>query len=428
MASWFAGDTTKVNKHAIVGKRQIASGESDEFHARIWMSTSRKYKYISLGTRSLTQAVEVALREQARFQLREEEGLAVFRTSVSSKLDDFESEYEVRSVSDKRKILVQNQTARFREYFANRNVSSIHKSELKDYIEWRKKNNRKGTHHGISNAVLHSEAILLSSFIGYLANNGEISERLFRSIRSSGWSNYIGKKETRGSLTVEQYKSLRDYTSEWHLEERVDERAKYTRQVVHRLIRIAGHTGLRTIELKNLRWGDITKHEVGVVLSVKGKSYAKRERFRKILTDADTYEYLMEVKALVQSHGLGVSDQDYIFVKYNGRQAYDLWAQNIRIAFQRLDMKKDNNGRNLSLYSLRHYFANRQIEGGKSIYDLAEYMGTSVKMIEQYYGKGTHESLGMRVMGELIDEVVERNKDFAELISLVKELQDETPI
>jgi hypothetical protein len=39
-----------------------------------------------------------------------------------------------------------------------------------------------------------------------------------------------------------------------------------------------------------------------------------------------------------------------------------------------------------SLYSLRHYYANRQIRAKAPIYNLARRMGTSVKMIELYYG------------------------------------------
>jgi hypothetical protein len=40
-----------------------------------------------------------------------------------------------------------------------------------------------------------------------------------------------------------------------------------------------------------------------------------------------------------------------------------------------------------TLYSLRHYYANTQIMAGRDIYRLAVRMGTSVQMIEKYYGK-----------------------------------------
>jgi hypothetical protein len=40
-----------------------------------------------------------------------------------------------------------------------------------------------------------------------------------------------------------------------------------------------------------------------------------------------------------------------------------------------------------TLYSLRHFFANEQIERGIPVYDLKVVMGTSVLMLEKYYGK-----------------------------------------
>jgi integrase len=404
MAGWFAGETTKVTRHIVVGKRRLSSGESDDYHARIWLGRTKKYKYVNLETRSLSVAKQNALQNHARFEMREEEGLSNFKTFLTSKLSDFEEDYKKREVSDHRKTLVRNQVARFKEYFGKRQTSSIAITELVEYIEWRKVNNRRGKDKGISHGVMNSEATFLASFIGYLANHGIIRESLYRTISSSGWQNRIGKKEQRGAITVAQFKELRKYLETWHLETKLDDRAIYTRQVVHWMVRIAGRTGLRTIELKNLRFCDIVKHDVGCVISVEGKSYAKRKRFRKILSDVNTYRFFQNIKKLVEEAGLGVSENDIVFVKHNGRSAYDLWAQNIRHAFKKLGITEDRDKQSISLYSLRHYWANRQIDAGVSIYDLARYMGTSISMIENYYGKSDTEEIGMRVMGPLIRE------------------------
>ena len=40
-----------------------------------------------------------------------------------------------------------------------------------------------------------------------------------------------------------------------------------------------------------------------------------------------------------------------------------------------------------SLYSLRHYYAVSALRAGLGVYDIARNMGTSVQMIQQYYGK-----------------------------------------
>jgi hypothetical protein len=86
MASWFSGEIEKVNKQVVVGKRQMADKESEEYYARIWLPKLKKYKYVGLDTRSLTNAVLAAIKKQALFEVREDEGLVVFRTSISSKI------------------------------------------------------------------------------------------------------------------------------------------------------------------------------------------------------------------------------------------------------------------------------------------------------------------------------------------------------
>jgi hypothetical protein len=44
-------------------------------------------------------------------------------------------------------------------------------------------------------------------------------------------------------------------------------------------------------------------------------------------------------------------------------------------------------GERYTLYSLRHFYAVSRIRKRIPIYDIAANMGTSVQMIEQYYGK-----------------------------------------
>jgi hypothetical protein len=49
------------------------------------------------------------------------------------------------------------------------------------------------------------------------------------------------------------------------------------------------------------------------------------------------------------------------------------------------------------LYSLRHYYANVMIAAGIDTYRLAQVMGTSTKMIEDFYGK----ALSRRTQAEI---------------------------
>jgi hypothetical protein len=48
---------------------------------------------------------------------------------------------------------------------------------------------------------------------------------------------------------------------------------------------------------------------------------------------------------------------------------------------------KNTHGAKFSLYSLRHFYAVQGLRNDIGIYDIARNMGTSVQMIQSYYGK-----------------------------------------
>ena len=53
-------------------------------------------------------------------------------------------------------------------------------------------------------------------------------------------------------------------------------------------------------------------------------------------------------------------------------------------------VERDTHGNLRSLYSLRHTYATFCLQHGVAVYTLAKNMGTSVAMIEQYYGHTTN--------------------------------------
>jgi integrase len=79
--------------------------------------------------------------------------------------------------------------------------------------------------------------------------------------------------------------------------------------------------------------------------------------------------------------------QDWLFPMADGSQIISLGDQFNKVLHQ-IDMKQNADGENLSLYSLRHFYAVQMLRRGKAnVYDIAKNMGTSVEMIERYYGR-----------------------------------------
>ena len=73
---------------------------------------------------------------------------------------------------------------------------------------------------------------------------------------------------------------------------------------------------------------------------------------------------------------------------YDGNKIITLIDQ-FRDLLKSIGLEKNRYGETFSLYSLRHFYAMKMIRKNTvGIFDLARNMGTSVEIIEGYYGKG----------------------------------------
>jgi integrase len=78
--------------------------------------------------------------------------------------------------------------------------------------------------------------------------------------------------------------------------------------------------------------------------------------------------------------------EDLLFAMPAGGQIITL-ADQFDALLADAGMTRNSAGEKFTLYSLRHFYAVRQIARGTDIYTIARNMGTSVAMIEQYYAK-----------------------------------------
>ena len=78
---------------------------------------------------------------------------------------------------------------------------------------------------------------------------------------------------------------------------------------------------------------------------------------------------------------------DWFFCMPNGAQVITLIDQ-FKNVLKACNLEKNRYGEEYTLYSLRHFYAVQMLRRGKvGVFDLARNMGTSVQIIEQYYGK-----------------------------------------
>jgi len=164
---------------------------------------------------------------------------------------------------------------------------------------------------------------------------------------------------------------------------------------------ILANSGIRVGEANNLREQDL----------IKFTDEAGRENYRFIVDGkTDKHEVVMRTNALPYirrtlernarwrelwaetgpskaNRRRKTEQQDWLFPMSDGSQIVSLADQFDKVLGQ-IGMKQNADGESLTLYSLRHFYAVQMLRRGKAnIYDIARNMGTSVEMIERYYGR-----------------------------------------
>jgi integrase len=161
-------------------------------------------------------------------------------------------------------------------------------------------------------------------------------------------------------------------------------------------ILVLAETGIRVGEARELRWRDLRPIDAtNIALMVKGKTGIRelvasgskvREGLGLILKRRrkDLKDEASDIFGLDE-----VPDDSYIFCDKKG-QAINSFKKSFATFLREIGLTNDTFGRPRTLYSLRHTYATSRLEAGVNHYTLAKNMGTSVAMLEEYYGHTTN--------------------------------------
>lgn len=138
----------------------------------------------------------------------------------------------------------------------------------------------------------------------------------------------------------------------------------------HNLVKAAALTGARYGELRALRAQDVDLPD-GVLHITEGKTGARIVP----LTD--------DMSAHFSEFANGKQPEEYLFTRDNGRP----WGHSDQDELMREAVKKAELPNGVVFYTLRHSFIAFAIGCGMDIYSVAEITGTSIRMIEDHYGK-----------------------------------------
>ena len=201
------------------------------------------------------------------------------------------------------------------------------------------------------------------------------------------------KSERRPDFRLEDYTVLYKRMRKWV---RVARQGNETvlRNILRNYVLVLANTGIRAgTEGMNLQWQHIEFFEQDgrkyLMLHVDGKTGR-----REVIARHNTVRYLDRLRKLNPAWAQGTFED---FLKKRHRAyVFRVKDKDMTTAFGKmfarllasLDLLYDTrNGKQRTLYSLRHYYATMALTYNRmTVYQLAKHLGTSVAMIEQHYG------------------------------------------
>lgn len=168
------------------------------------------------------------------------------------------------------------------------------------------------------------------------------------------------------------------------------------RNLLINYVLILSKTGIRVGEARELKWKDIRPIQASdgtqsVALMVTGKT-GKREVVARTADVKKWFNRILEDRKKDidhpdsdLAHSTAVPPDSYVFCGRNGKP-----IGSFKKSFGRLiagaGVEFDSFGQRRTIYSLRHTYATFRLQEGVNHYILAQNMGTSVAMLEQFYG------------------------------------------
>jgi integrase len=291
----------------------------------------------------------------------------------------FEEWKNNKLIEGKKKVYTKGDVARAEKnilsHYAKTDIRNINNTSVSKYFS-----NRQSQTPEPSANTLKQDVRLLKNILTFALNNDIIT-------KLPTFPSFNEQPKTRPDFTQAQYdkliKSMRQFVKDGKAHPMVYRARFYLQQFVL----ILKNSGMRVGEARQLTWADISKTQTvdggtRLVFAVSGKTGGREVVCMKRVKDYITRLHVHRTKELGDKPSLN----EHVFCHSDGKLIHS-FKKSFRTLLEYSDLLYDSKGDRRVLYSLRHTYATMRLRDGVGIYQLATNMGTSVEMIERYYGK-----------------------------------------
>jgi integrase len=401
------------------------------WYGRVKVPKSRQYKTVSLKTPDINIAKEMAYDLDAEIRILVKRQIPVFDKSFA----DVALEYS--SVQERKAKIKQITLNRWKTidghirlhlipYMGNMQITSVTEDKWTEYPFWRKENNApeelkksklKGIklrpkkqakdeepeeHKPCKDGTIVAEMMTYRAIMRYAARKQYIRESMVPK------GDLPEDSARREAFTAPEYRALHTKAREW-IKESNNPVTEWYRKMTYNFMLIMANTGMRNSEARNLRWRDIDMRKTKdgrsfVVMNVRGK-----KKYRELIAASNVATYLERIRELfiesqlrrnpkLKEEERGPKPDDAIFTTAEGKASTTLYDAPVADLLEFSGLLISSNGSRRSTYCFRHTYATFRLSEGVDVYFLAKQMGTSVQMIEDYYGHVTPAKNAERIL------------------------------
>ena len=361
---------------------------SDNWYVRLTLPTGKRLVK-STKTLDVETAKEVALRlyyeVDARIQKKLPTTTRKFRDVAKHAIARMETEIREGVGKQAYKDYTQALNKWLIPYFGKTDLAKIDLAAVTRFDAWRTaQSGRVPAQSTINN---HNSA--LNRVLDEAELNGWIVKSLRPTLLNKGT-----KTQSRGSFTVEEYRTIYSALRSFH-KQTPNEKSAATRETLRNYVLFLANTGIRHgTEALGLTWRNIEWYlrdgERYLAVSVDGKTNKRTAIARDRVVDFLWRQAQINPR-IVAADFDGLISSKLDAPVFTTRLSATVTVHNLNRAFNALldglDLKTGADGRTRTLYSWRHFYATQDLERGVSTHALSRQLGNSTEMIDRHYSK-----------------------------------------
>ncbi len=366
---------------------QLANRPQKKWLCRLKVPNGNGYLYRGTGTADFYEARKFADKLFDDLRLKVMIGETVTNRDFKKLFVNFEANYPAEAPSERRVadicLFLKNYAL---PYFSQNKLTELTEAEVTKFFDWRRINFKRKPP---SNTTILAEMSHFKVFADWCYRRGYLKKRVEFERPSLA-------ENPRSHFNDKDWVVLTRFLREW-LKDGMRKSGPILRDrvMLTSYVLVLANTGIRVGEARSLKWSDIDSFagddgKENIVMQVKGKTGAREV----VARTPDVKIYLQRIHELRTKERDGEKPPmtEPIFAHKDGTAIHS-FKKGFNALIKAAGVEFDSNGQRRVIYSLRHTYATFRLQEGVNHYVLARNMGTSVKMLEDFYGHTSNRAM-----------------------------------